>query len=610
MKRLSMLLIPCIAISANAATFNAQGKTINSKDAKNPGIVKFEKNNAIAAKNNANKLNSLAKTATPPIVNIAYVTPYEGRFSTNDNSYSLKANGINKNVSTLNKYIQEINILEGDDVPRLTSSAHTGDIPNYIDNYYKKRSSQSADCKITSTSYNYNAFFNGVFADVLNGLKFNTTYQGSTPTHGCTGSGTYSNTCANNINIYNVVADYEPVTFTGNSCKDNKGLLNYSYRIQHHNVNQFLAAASPNATLYSFSEQVARNHGLYTTAHHFQYVGLGGFEWNFYRNSVESSTAPHVGNIMASSRKDVSSYTQEAESIDEYIYYTRSILFAAYTEEGKRTGPGTALNVITVGPANIDGYVLNRDVVTPARFHPTATGAGINKPEIYSLSYAYNSYDDFSRKIVHDNNEYEIFGITDSWGASTTASAMAADLLSKYPFYKWRPEVVKALMRTANNRGKLKKINYNNINEITSSNITNNSSSMGNVYLTQFEEMIRNNTSRYWYGNNNDFFYQDKLSFTENVDRGGKYNIAIAWLIQGQYAWENKALSSKYAFVIYDDATGRKLAENGSESIQSTLRYSEIDIPSNVSRIRVEIERTRNTGDRVILGFNMHKVTQ
>ena len=51
MKRLSMLLIPCIAISANAATFNAQGKTINSNDAKNPGIVKFEKNKAVKAKN-------------------------------------------------------------------------------------------------------------------------------------------------------------------------------------------------------------------------------------------------------------------------------------------------------------------------------------------------------------------------------------------------------------------------------------------------------------------------------------------------------------------------------------------------------------------------------
>ena len=122
--------------------------------------------------------------------------------------------------------------------------------------------------------------------------------------------------------------------------------------------------------------------------------------------------------------------------------------------------------------------------------------------------------------------------------------------------------------------------------------------------------MLRNNVSRYWYGNNNNFFSNDKMNFTENVDRGGKYNIAIAWLIQGRYAWNNKSLSTKYTFRIYDDATGKKLAENISETSQSTLRYSEIDIPSNVSRIRVEIERTRNTGDRVILGFNMHKVTQ
>ena len=65
MKRLSMLLIPCIAISANAATFNAQGKTINSNDAKNPGIVKFEKNTAVKAKNNKTKPAALAKTYTP-----------------------------------------------------------------------------------------------------------------------------------------------------------------------------------------------------------------------------------------------------------------------------------------------------------------------------------------------------------------------------------------------------------------------------------------------------------------------------------------------------------------------------------------------------------------
>ena len=100
------------------------------------------------------------------------------------------------------------------------------------------------------------------------------------------------------------------------------------------------------------------------------------------------------------------------------------------------------------------------------------------------------------------------------------------------------------------------------------------------------------------------------MSFTENVDRGGKYNIAIAWLVSGKYAWENKLLSSQYSFKIYNVATGKEIAQNTSTAIQRTIRYNEIDIPSNTSKIRVEIERTRNTGDRVILGFNMHKVTQ
>lgn len=596
MKRLSMLLIPCIAISANAATFNAQGKTINSKDANNPGIVKFEKNKAVMAKSNTKKTASLAKAEIPAITHVIQVTPYEGRFSTSNNSYSLKVNGKNKNVSSTSAYNQEINDLEFKDAPR-NNNTYADHFQHYTDNYYKVRSNgENTDCRITSTSYNYNAFFNYVYADILNGLHFNN----------CTGSGT----CGNGINIYNSTVDNAPITLNGNSCKDNQSILDYAYRIQHYNINQFLATASPNATLYTVSEDEARRNGVYLPSGHYP-SGKGGFNWNFFTSSGETNNAPHVGNIVSSSRKDVSSYTNEAAAIDEYIYFTRSIQFAAYTEEGKKTGTGTSLNAISVSPASADGYILERDVVKNARFHPTAKGAGINKPEIYSLSYAYNSYNDFSRKVKHDNNEYDILGITDSWGASTTASAMAADLLSKYPFYKWHPEVVKALMATANNRAKLTKINYNNINDITSSNILNNSSTTGK-HLTLFEEMIRNNTSRYWYGNNNNFFSNEKMSFTENVDRGGKYNIAIAWLVQGRYAWDNKLLSSNYSFEIYDDATGTMIAETTSQifNSQSTLRYKEIDIPSNVSRIRVEIIRQINSGDRVILGFNMHKVTQ
>ena len=612
MKRLSMLLIPCIAISANAATFNAQGKAINSKDSKNPGIVKFEKNKAVKAKNNKTKPAALAKIEITPITNVVQVTPYEGRFSTSNNSYTLKVNGVNKDVSTKTKYDNEIKDLESNDAPRNNSNnnaAHYSNSHVSTDHYDYK--SDNDNCKITSTSYNYNAFFNDVYADVLNGLHFNPTYSGSTPTHGCSGSGIYSNTCASGINIYNVVPATNPITFNGNNCTyspDNQNWLNYSYRIQHYNANQFLATAAPNATLHTVTEQGARSNGVYMPAHYFN--GKGGFEWHFFSNSVESSTAPHVGNIISSSRKDVSLYTTESASIDEYIYHTRSIQFAAYTEEGKKTGPGTALNAITVGPANADGYVLKRDVPSSARLQEKASYATINKPEIYSLSYAYNSYNDFSRKVKHDNNEYDILGITDSWGASTTAAAMAADLLSKYPFYKWHPELVKALMRTANNRATLTKINHTNIDEITQSNITTGSSTIYQAHLTLLEEMLRNNVSRYWYGNNNNFFSNEKMSFTENVESGKQYNFAIAWLVQGRYTWDNKLLSSKYAFRIFDNASGRKLAENISQTSQGTLRYSEITIPSDVSKIRVEIERQRNTGDRVILGFNMHKVTQ
>ena len=250
MKYIPLILASCVAVSANAATYNAQGKIINSKEAKNPGIVKFEKNKAVAAKNTPNKQNSLAKTATPATTDVIQVIPYEGRFSTSNNSYTLKVNGYNQNVSTQQQYTDLVDYLESQDAARNNANYHSSIYQNshtYETNY---KYSNGSDCRITSTSYNYNAFFNDVYADILNGLHFNPTYSGSTPTHGCSGSGTYSNTCGRDINIYNVVADYNPITFNGNSCKitdptEANRALNYAYRIQHYYANQILLTTSP-----------------------------------------------------------------------------------------------------------------------------------------------------------------------------------------------------------------------------------------------------------------------------------------------------------------------------------------------------------------------------
>ena len=87
MKYISLLLASCFAASASAATYNAQGKIINSKDAKNPGIVKFEKSKTVAAKNNINKPAALAKPAS--IGTVDHVTKTWAMFNTNTNKYYL-----------------------------------------------------------------------------------------------------------------------------------------------------------------------------------------------------------------------------------------------------------------------------------------------------------------------------------------------------------------------------------------------------------------------------------------------------------------------------------------------------------------------------------------
>lgn len=133
---------------------------------------------------------------------------------------------------------------------------------------------------------------------------------------------------------------------------------------------------------------------------------------------------------------------------------------------------------------------------------------------------------------------------------------------------------------------------------------------LSNKNVPLFDEMTRNNVSRYWYGNNGDFFNSNETyHFTETVEPGARYNIAIAWLVSGRYANENRHLSSNYQLRILNNNTGALIAETTSAAGLATFRHQSITVPSGVTQLKIEIVRTRNTGDRVILGYNMHKVT-
>ena len=126
--------------------------------------------------------------------------------------------------------------------------------------------------------------------------------------------------------------------------------------------------------------------------------------------------------------------------------------------------------------------------------------------------------------------------------------------------------------------------------------------------MKQRNDLLKNNRSRYWYGNNDDHFDNEKITFSDAVEPGQKYAIATAWLIDGKYTLSKKKLSSNYTMTIYDKATGNILAK--SDNGASTFRKIEIKAPAGVTQITVEIKRITNAGDRVIIGFNKHKIAR
>ena len=119
-------------------------------------------------------------------------------------------------------------------------------------------------------------------------------------------------------------------------------------------------------------------------------------------------------------------------------------------------------------------------------------------------------------------------------------------------------------------------------------------------------QLLTNNVSRYWYGNNQDFFVNEKMSFNETVEAGKMYNVAIAWLVRGDYALTERNASSNFTFKILNASNNQTIFT--SQTNLATYRYGEFTVPEGVKKIKVEITRTRNKGDRIILGYNLHKV--
>lgn len=543
-----------MAVASQAASVDALGRNLNTNQQKNPGIVSIEKaKNTVAAKT-TNAAPVLAKTYSNP-----RVEAIKASFNSNTQQYM-----IGQNKKSFSEYFNIVNANEAKDEARAKyRSSYSLENPSYP--YYDNNDTKCTYIYEKNHSAKNMAYDDFATALRILGFDFDENDKLTNDKNDI-----LYNAHGNGYSIFTVTAD-KPIVFNGNDCSNSVD-YNVTNGVKAYNAIEMLKTTTTSAKLSIVNEGRSRMEGVIT-----RHPG------NPYGQDIS------IGNVTATSIKDAKTYNNEAAVIDEYIYNNRVIEFVPYTEDGQKTGAGVSLNAISVAPMDGDFNSLLTNTVSNPRFYENSALTSYPKPEIYNISNllatkkAYNAY-----VYVDRVNSYD-FAVNDSWGAATISAAMTASLLSKYPFYKWHPEVVKALWLSAGNK------DYS---------VSKNGSPISNKYATTMSGLFQNNMSRYWYGNNEDFFTDEVITFKENVTPGSNYTAAIAWLVRGDYGIENKALSSSYSMRI---STPKGALVNYNTSTAS-YRVSSFRIPNDVSQITVQIKRIKNNAnDRVILGYNLHK---
>lgn len=327
------------------------------------------------------------------------------------------------------------------------------------------------------------------------------------------------------------------------------------------------------------------------------------------RPDLYSPNPIYIGNHSYGRGSD-STYDLASSYADIYVYNTRVIEVASASNTAKDIGEtGKGMNVITVGAANRQEsgqYIYNE---MSAYKNPRLQGNGkhredvvmtdyYDKPEIINVS---NVFFNKGYTYTYYINKTESFPPTFSNTSSATpyTVGMIADLLHQKPFYKWHPEVVKALLLTSSilpiapSTNQQKDIDGNHNNLIGRG-------------MPLYSAMINGNRSRYWLGNKDDHFVNNKIVFNEpNITAGKTYRIAIAWLVDGNYVWKNKKFPQDIDLQVSQEGNS-----NVKKSQSSSNPFEMVEFKAtNNNNLTIKITRCHNIGNnRVMLGYNLYEV--
>ncbi|MCQ2124871.1 MAG: S8 family peptidase [Fibrobacter sp.] len=282
-------------------------------------------------------------------------------------------------------------------------------------------------------------------------------------------------------------------------------------------------------------------------------------------------------------------YCQADVDMDDYIYNNRVINFVCAGNKNFEDedddfwvkSPGLAVNAITVGA--VDPMTRNYASYSAWRNSDIRN----QKPEVANFT-------DFffpNAHYVWENGSVSYNGFFDGTSASTPYMAgMVADLLQDHVFYKRHPEVVKALLLTANSLAigdaDHDRDNYANVAK----------------GVPAYSDLAWNNRSAYWNGPNGCCFDDGGMitKIESNIVANHHYRIAIAWLTPATYVYAHRMISQDLDLFVYQD--GELIAR--SESSSNPFEVVDFFTTSS-SDLIVKIKRYSNSGmGDVVLGYN------
>ena len=274
-------------------------------------------------------------------------------------------------------------------------------------------------------------------------------------------------------------------------------------------------------------------------------------------NPADTTNGPQIYmGLHANGGSAKSSYSTMAKNLDNYIYNNRTVeIVGAGNTAGNLSAKAFAVNAITVGALD---PLTKRTASYSAQNLPQycSNCAMYIKPEIENYSNFYT--DDYYRKYTIPNKlPYEYYPYYDGTEAAAGVTAgMISNMLSYNEFYKWHPEVVKAVIQNSN---AYSLINYDNLvfNQKNKYNIHHSFYFIGdvNTLMKPYTSLVDH------YG---DIPYSGKkeirLSFDVNalvygsgisIDDIDGFDVSIAWLNSGNDIAKLGGLPQKFELITY-----------------------------------------------------------